>query len=954
MEQPTSGDRPDRGRGPSETAASPRRDQDAPRREVAADDTTHRTFLLTDIEGSVPLWEQDAEAMQRALLRHDAIIDEHVIRHGGTVVHQHGEGDSRFAVFSRPADAVTSVCNLQRAFQHETWPTTTPLRVRMAVHTGEAVELGGHFYGSAVNRCARLRGLAHGGQVLLSETTAGLVRSAMPNEAALRDLAEHRLRGFERPERVYQLLHPELPTDFPPLGSARSPRHNLPAQTTPLIGREVDVERVCDLLRRDDVRIVTLTGAGGVGKTRVGLQVATRLLDHLLDGVFCVPLAPIGDPELVIPTIARVLGLRETSGRPLLDTLKGHLREKRLLLLLDNFEQILPAAPLVAELLAACPGLKTLVTSRAVLHLRGEQEYALPPLACPDPKRPPQVESLAQYAAVALFVQRAAVVKSAFAITDESAPAIAEICHRVDGLPLAIELAAARIKLLSPRALLARMERRLPLLTGGAHDLPERQRTLRDTIAWSYDLLDEPERRLFRRLSVFAGGFTLESAEAVCDEDGSLGISILDGLATLLAQSLVRHNESDGGEPRFTMLETIREYGLELLEASGEAAGLRRRHGEYFIRFAAPTDAARRGPEQATWLRRLEAEHDNLRAALTWGAEASDDPNLLARIAAPLWTFWWKRGYLSEARGWLGRALARATDSSARIAALYAAGMLAFYQDDYPRARELLAERVSLCRLGGDPASIAGALESLSYVLRLSGDGDQAADLSAESLVLSRQLGDDVRIGFSLHACALVAYGQGDLDRAASAWEEALRLHREAGHTIFLPHLLHGLARVALERNEMGKAATLCEEAAEGFQQHDDMYGLHLCLISLMRIAQRRGDIERVVDLAPEVLALGRGLGGRTAIANVLGSLASVARARGDPDRSARLLGAAEALRETLGQRPSPAELRADEAEAAAVRAELGDEMFAAAWAEGRAMPLEQAIARAFEGVGSA
>jgi predicted ATPase/class 3 adenylate cyclase len=953
MEQPTSGDRPDRGRGPSETA-SPRRDQDVPRREAAADDTTHWTFLLTDIEGSVPLWEQDADAMQRAQIRHDALFEEHVARYGGTVVHQHGEGDSRFAVFAVASDAIAAACDLQGAFAREVWPTTTPLRVRAALHTGETVELAGHYYGSAVNRCARLRGLAHGGQVVLSEVTAELVRGTLPAGADLRDLAEHYLRGFEQVERVFQLVHPDLPAEFPPLADVARRRHNLPAPTTPLIGRREDVDRLCDLLRRDDVRLVTLTGPGGVGKTRVGFQVAADLLDLTPDGVFCVPLAPISDPELVIPTVARVLGLRETSGRPILDTLKDHLREKRLLLLLDNFEQILPAAPLVAELLAACPRLKALVTSRAVLHLRDEREYVLPPLACPDPRRRPPAEGLAQYAAVALFVQRAAVVKADFAITDENAPAVAQICRQVDGLPLAIELAAARIKLLSPRAQLTRLERRLSLLTGGARDLPARQRTLRDTIAWSHDLLDETERRLFRRLSIFSGGWTVEAAEKVCDVDGRLEISVLDGLAALLAQSLVRQHEGADGEPRFEMLETIREYGLEQLEASGEASDLRRRHGEYFVKFAAPTDAERRGPEQAAWLRRLELEHDNLRAALTWGAEASDDLNLLARIAAPLWTFWWKRGHLSEARMWLERALARTTDPPARIAALYAAGMLAFYQDDYPRARELLAERVGLCRLSGDPASIAGALESLSYVLRLAGDGDRAADLSRESLVLSREFGDDVRIGFSLHACALVAYGQGDLDRAASHWEEALRRHREAGNIAFVPHLLHGLARVALERNEVGKSAALCDEAVALFKQQDDMYGLHLGLVTLMRIAQRQGDIRRVIDLAPEVLDLGREIGGRTAIANVLVSLSSVARARREPERAARLLGAAEALRETIGQRPSPAELREHETEAATVRTELGDEGFSAVRAEGRTMPLDRAISLAFEGLESA
>jgi predicted ATPase/class 3 adenylate cyclase len=954
MEQPRSGDRQNHDAGVADTRVPPWRDHVVSQSEPADDETTHWTFLLTDIEGSVPLWEQDADAMQRALVRHDAIIGECVTRHGGTVVHQHGEGDSRFAVFAHAADAVAAVNEFQRAFQHEAWATTKPLRVRAALHTGEAVELAGYYYGSAVNRCARLRSLAHGGQVVLSETTAGLVRGGLPNGADLRDLAEHRLRGFERVERVFQFVHPDLPAEFPPLADPAHHRTNLPQPATSLIGREHEVASIRDRLLHGDERLVTLTGPGGVGKTRVALQVAARLLDTFPDGVYFVPLASIRDPSLMPSTVAQVLGLREMSGsRAIMDAIQDSVADKRILLVLDNFEQILSAAPLIADLLAACNGLRMLVTSRSVLHLRGEQKFEVPPLAYSNADRSSSAEALSRYPALALFARRAAGARGEFAITGENAAAVAEICRRVDGLPLGIELAAARVRLLTPQALLSRLERRLPILTGGPRDLPQRQRTLRDTIAWSYELLDDAERRLFWRLSVFAGGFTLESAEAVFEADGGLGISVFDGLASLLAQSLVRSYEGHDGEPRFTMLETIREYGLERLEESGEAAAIRRRHGEYFVRFAALTDAARRGPGQATWLRRLEAEHDNLRAALGWGAETADDPDLLARIAAPLWTFWWKRGHASEARRWLERALARATDPPARIAALHAAGMLAFYQDDYPRARALLAERVDLCRLSGEPASISGALESLSYVLRLVGDHDRAAELSSESLVISRQLGDDVRIGFSLHACALVAYGQGNLERATSHWEEALRRHRMVGHIAFVPHLLHGLARVALEKNEVGKAEALCEEAVALFKEQDDMYGLHLTLVTLMRIAQRRGDIKRVIDLAPEVLDLGRELGGRTAIGNVLVSLASVARAQRDPERAARLLGAAEALHETLGQRPSPAEFREYEAEAAALREVIGDEGVAA-WADGRAMTLERAIALAVEAIESA
>jgi predicted ATPase/class 3 adenylate cyclase len=915
------------------------------------------TFLLTDVEGSTALWELAPEPMRAALARHDAIFENAVRAYRGLHIRPRGEGDSRFAVFAAAPEAVAATLAIQRAFAAEPWPTPRPIKVRIGVHTGEAELRDGDYYGSAVNRCARLRGIAHGGQVLLSATTASLACERLPSGASLRDLGEHRLKDLVLPERVFQVTAPDLPSDFPPLGSLNARLHNprsalvLPIQPTPLVGRERQVAEVRTLLD-GGARLVTLTGPGGVGKTRLGLQAAAELVDRFDDGVVFIPLASIGDPDLVISTIAQTLGLRETGGLPLQDTVKGYLADRHLLLVLDNFEQVLHAAPLVADLLAACPKLAALVTSRAVLHLRGERELAVPPLACPDPDDGHAVENLSRYAAVALFVQRATAETRTFSVTDENASAVAEICRRVDGLPLGIELAAVRVRLLTPQALLARMERRLPILTGGPRDLPERQRTLGDTIAWSYDLLDEGEQRLFRRLSVFEGGCTLEAAETVCSADEDLGIPILDSLAALITQSLVLRLEGPDGEPRFTMLETIREYGLRRLDESGEAVDIRRRHAEYFLRLSMPSDAARRGPEQATWLRRLEREHDNLRVMLAWSVEAQDEPDVLARIARAFWRFWWMRGHLSEARRWLERALARATEPPARIEVLQIAGRLAFFQDEYPRANALLTEAIAMSRASGDQGSLASGLETLSYVTRLAGDYERAAELCDESLALTRQLGNGVRIGYSLHACALVAYGQGDVGRAAEAWEEALRLHRESGYITFVPHLLHGLARLAMERDELERATMLCEEAAELFEQQDDNYGLLLCLIGLMRIAQRRGDTGQVVRLASEVLALGRTWGSRTAIRNVLESLASVARARGDPNRAARLFGAAETLRETLGQAPSTEHSR-DEAEIATVHSELGEETFAAAWQDGRAMTLEQAIAYAMEGLGS-
>jgi predicted ATPase/class 3 adenylate cyclase len=563
------------------------------------------TFLLTDIEGSTRLWELYPESMRPALVRHDALISETVHRQGGTVIRSRGEGDSLFAVFARATDAVAAAGAAQQQLQAEKWSTPTPLRVRMALHTGEADLRGGDYYGSAVNRCARLRAAAHGGQVLLSGATQALVQDQLPEGISLHDLGEHRLKDLVRPERIYQLRHPDLPADFPPLKTLDTRPNNLPVQPTPLLGREGELETARGLLRQDDVRLLTLTGPGGTGKTRLGLQAAADLADEFEDGVFFIALASVSDPELVGSAIAQALGVRETGEPSFSQSLKRALREKQLLLLLDNFEQVLPAGRLVSELLASCPRLKLLVTSRAALHLRGEREFPVPPLALPDPRRLPAVETLLQYAAVGLFIQQALAVKPDFAVTNENAPAVAEICHRLDGLPLAIELAAARVKLLSPQRMLSRLESRLNLLTGGARDLPARQQTLRGAITWSYDLLEAEEKSLFQRLAVFVGGCTLEDAEAVCSSNGDLELDVLGGTGSLVDKSLLRHEERGEDEARLTMLETIREYALERLEESGERDELRRRHAHHFLELAEAAAPRIQSADQGAWLRRL-------------------------------------------------------------------------------------------------------------------------------------------------------------------------------------------------------------------------------------------------------------------------------------------------------------------------------------------------------------
>jgi predicted ATPase/class 3 adenylate cyclase len=612
------------------------------------------TFLFTDIEGSTKLWERHTATMRISLARHDEILQEAIEGHGGFVFKT--VGDAFCAAFATALDALESALAAQRALLSEPWgEEIDALRARMALHTGTADERNGDYFGPAVNRVARLLSAGHGGQVLLSLATQELVRNQLPTGTWLRDLGERRLKDLSRPERIFQLAAPDLPPEFPPLRTLESSPNNLPLQHTPLIGREREVEEVCARLRSPGVRLLTLTGPGGAGKTRVGLQAAAELLMEFEDGIFFVALAAIADPALVASTIARTLGLTD-GAQPPEELLKGYLHDRQTLLVLDNFEQVLESVPLLDELLSAAPSLKILATSRTPLRLYGEHEFPVPPLSLPDPGSLPPVERLTQYGALRLFVERARAVKPDFSLTKENAPAVVEICARLDGLPLAIELAAARIKLLPPQAMLSRLGNRLKLLTGGARNLPQRQRTLRSAIEWSYELLDEGEKILLGRLAVFSGGSTLEAVEAVCDARGDLPVDVLDGASSLLEKSLLRQEEGLEGEPRFAMLETVHEYAREKLEESGEAEEIKRAHAEYFLTLAREADPELKGPGQLEWLQRLEAEHDNMRDALGWALQR-EETELVLRLGGALWWFWFVRGHYSEGRRWLEEAL---------------------------------------------------------------------------------------------------------------------------------------------------------------------------------------------------------------------------------------------------------------------------------------------------------
>jgi predicted ATPase/class 3 adenylate cyclase len=866
------------------------------------------TFLFTDIEGSTRLWERNPQAMQEALVRHDELLRSAIEARGGHVFKT--VGDAFCAAFGTATDAAEAALAAQRALLEEGWAEEVgAIRVRMALHAGATEERDGDYFGPPVNRVARLLSAGHGGQVLLSSAAQEVVRDALPRGASLRDLGERRLKDLFRPERVFQLLSPELPPSFPPLKTLDARINNLPAQPTPLVGRERELGEACDLLRGGGARLLTLTGPGGIGKTRLGLQVAAELLDELEDGAFFVALAPITDPPLVASAIAESLGVVEAADQPLEEGLKGYLRGKELLLVLDNFEQVLGAAPLVGGLLSTCPKLKVLATSRSVLRVYGEQEFAVPPLELPDHKRLPPIERLTQYEAVRLFIERAKAARADFSVTDESAPAVAEICVRLDGLPLAIELAAARVKLLTPGAMLERLGSRLKLLRGGARDLPERQRTLRSTIEWSHALLEEGDRVLFARLAVFAGGRTLGAIEAICDARGDLPVDALEGVSSLLDKSLLRQEEGPEGEPRFAMLETIHEYARERLEASGEAEEVRGLHAGYFLALAEEAEPELSGAEQLACLERLEAEHDNFRAALAWSLE--EKPETALRLVGALARFWEMRSYFSEGSGWLEASLRKSdsADAATRAKLSSEAGTFAWHRGDY----------------------------------------DRAIALHGEALELYRELGDERGVAFALICLGAQELERGDYERAKPLFEEALALSRKTGDKRTVGYALHNLGEVARFRGEYERAKRRGMEALAVFREMDDEWCVARTLSWLGKATVYNSDDSEAAGFLREGLALNREIGNWEWVAYSLENFAAVAGTKAQGARAAKLWGAAEDLREDIGSPLQPSDRPDYDHSVAAAHAHLDGAAWEATWKQGRSMSLEEVIEYALE-----
>ncbi|HZQ06615.1 MAG TPA: tetratricopeptide repeat protein [Anaerolineae bacterium] len=909
------------------------------------------TFLFTDIEGSTKLWQEFPAAMPAALARHHAILNQQIVAHHGYVFQV--IGDAFHAVFASALDGLKAALAVQRTLLAETWGETGPIRVRMALHTDHAEvnadnytsgEYGGGEY-LFLARTARLLSAAHGGQILLSASTAALVREQLPPEIGLRDLGTHRVKDFQ-PQQVFQVSAPDLPSDFPPLKTLGSLPNNLPIQLTSFIGREREVQEVKDQL--SGTRLMTLTGPGGSGKTRLALQVGAEVTEQFQDGVFFVALAAIRQPALVASTIAETLRIAESAGRSVLDTLKEYLHGKQLLLILDNFEQVISAAPVVVELLAAAPQLNVLVTSREGLRVRGEREYAVPPLAMPNLAELPSLAALSQYAAVELFIQRARAVKPGFNLTRETARTVAEICYRLDALPLAIELAAARVKFFTPQGILARLDHRLQFLTDGARDLPERQQTLRNTIAWSYDLLDAAEQELFRRLSVFIGGCTLAAAEAVVGDEHSL----LDRIVSLLDKSLLRQSEHTDAEPRFVMLELLREFGLEQLKASGEDQTIRYKHANFFLALAEQAEARLESTEQIEWLDRMEQEHDNLRASLEWSQTAQGAGDVCTRLANMLGLFWEARGYFSEGRARLTAVLE--TDAAqgrtvARAKLLARAAELAYRQSDYPATLSLASESLAIYRQVGDKQGIASVLIKLGDAKTEVGDYTTASVLFEEALVIWHGLGDKHGTARALINLGWAALRLGNYPLANKRLEEALSIHRELKDVRGIGFALAGLGEVAARQGDYKSATRLVEESLTLRRQVGNKWGVGVALGTLAWIAMREDNWKQALMRLHESLQVRQEIGDRSGIAWCLERLAEIALARGQTEKSAHVFGAAAALRESIGSVIDSVDRPEYESKIATLRAQLGEERFVAAWEHGHRLAIEQAITSALE-----
>ncbi|MGE5251115.1 MAG: adenylate/guanylate cyclase domain-containing protein [Bacteroidota bacterium] len=916
------------------------------------------TFLFTDVEGSTRLAREHPESWEALRRRHEEILRAAIEQARGYLFKE--IGDAFCAGFPTAGDAVRAAIQAQRDLQRENWGDE-PVKVRMGIHTGKAEiqEDGGYQGYLTLSLVQRLMSAAHGGQVLLSMSTQELVLDELPDGVTLRDMGERRLKDMVRPEHIYQLVVAGLPADFPPINTADARRHNLPAQMTSFIGREREVHDIRRTLAEH--RLVTLTGSGGAGKTRLAIQVGTEYVEQFPGGVWLAELAAVTDAGLVPQTLVSIFNLRAERRRSAVDVLIDYLNGKTALLVLDNCEHLIEACAQTGEaLLKACPDLRILATSREALGIAGEFAYRVPSLYTPDPEHLPPLEELEKVEAVRLFVERAAAAKPGFALKKENAAALAQICARLDGIPLAIELAASRVKVLAPEQIARRLDDRFQLLTGGTRTALQRHQTLRALIDWSYGLLSAEEKRLFRRLAVFAGGWTLDAAEAVCGEEKG-GPEVLDLLTRLVEKSLVFIEEFDG-EIRYHRLETIRQYSRERLLETDEVNAVRDRHLEYFVTFAELVDDRLKGGEQVRWQRRMAAELDNLRAALDWGLNR--DPDRALQIAGAANLFWTAGGYSAEGFRWTQKALEAVENTPlppglrpdqrllARARALRGLTRLYLSLGDNSRARRAAEESVALYRQSPDRRGLAFALVVLAYPLEFLGERDRAEAALQESNAIAHEEGDVYTVCRSLNLLARIVLDlYHDLGLSKAYAEESIRLAREAGLRSQEAQASEILGSIANRRSDYDEARAYFRESIRVYEEMGARFNVTLEQSNLAHLERGLGNYEKALGYYRETIAAFRDIGQTGAVAHQLECFGFIARAQSHDERAAQLFAAASALRETAGTPRTPDEEPYFEAQLRGLQQEMDPAQFGALWSRGHAMGIERAIEFALQEV---
>jgi predicted ATPase/class 3 adenylate cyclase/DNA-binding XRE family transcriptional regulator len=907
------------------------------------------TFLYTDIEGSTQLWKQHHQAMAAAHARHDQILRETIESNNGYVFQV--VGDAFCAAFPSAADALRAAVQSQNELAAEKWGEV-PIRVRMGIHTGSAEIQEDGFYGGFVtlSHVQRLMSIAHGGQVLLSFTARELVQDELPENVELRDMGKRQLKDWTHPERIFQLVIQDLPADFPPLSTPESFPHNLPIQLTSFIGRERELTETKQLL--SNTRLLTLTGPGGTGKTRLSLQIGQELLPSYANGVWLVELAPLTDASLIHQTIASIFGLRELPNLSILNIITDSLRTRQLLLILDNCEHLIEAcAKLTDHLLHSCPRLKMVATSREAINISGETVYQVPSLSLPDQAQVTR-EAVMGFESVQLFVERASAVNPKFHLTEENASAVAQISRSLDGIPLALELAAARSSVFSPKEIASRLDDRFRLLTGGSRTALGRHQTLRSLIDWSYDLLSIEEQALLRQLSVFVGGWTFEAAEVICPD-----LDVFDLLPQLVDKSLVTVEEQDGST-RYHMLETIRQYAQDKLREAGESERAHNLHLDFFVNFAETAEMYMDGPKELEWGFLLDAEYDNLRFALEWGMEKDVVKALRLGSAIPL--FWLSRNY--EVEGWrlMSEALTRIQTLPSGNAnpeqillqakAWRTIGYFANGQGHVLSSLKAFEEAAELYRQLGDKRMLARTLCTLGMGKALLGHPEEAYTVAEEALALAREVGDKITVGGALtNMAGVVAVTQHDLDGVRSYGEEGIQLLREAGSRWMLGMILFGYGSFAMMQGYYEEARSHFEESLDLFTELRDRHRIAMIHSEFAHLDRRQGHFAQAKLHYRETILKWHQIGHRAAVAHQLECFAFIAKAEEEDQRAAKLFGAAEILRENPNLPMNPMEQVEYEREVSDLRANMDEATFARAWAEGRALTMEQAIAFALE-----